>query len=90
MPNQLTLTVGVNTATIPITGTNAKVNAAILRFLAYKGVATEGLTATQIGEALLTEIKKIVADTSRDVQRAELTNANVAAISATVEADNAL
>lgn len=90
MANQLTLTVGVNTATIPLAGTNAKINAAILRFLAFKGVATEGLTPTQIGEALLSELKKIVADVSKDMQRAELEAANAATIEATVLADNAL
>lgn len=81
---------GTNTATIPLSGTNGKINAAILRFLAYKGMATEGLSATQIGEALLTELKKIVADTSRDVQRTELEQANAAAITQVVEVDNAL
>lgn len=90
MANQLTLTVGVNTATIPLAGTNAKINAAIMRFLVYKGVATEGLTPAQIGEALLLELKKIVVDVSKEMQRAELENANSAAIETTVIADNSL
>lgn len=90
MANQLTLTVGTNTAAIPLAGTNAKINAAILRFLAYKSVATDGLTPTQIGEALLLELKKIVVDVSKDAQRAELVTANSAAIESTIAADNAL
>lgn len=90
MPGSLSLVVGTNTATIPLAGTNAKINSAILRFLAYKGVQTEGLTATQIGEALLAELKKIVVDVSKEMQRAELENANSAAIETTVIADNSL
>lgn len=90
MPNQLTLTVGTNTATISLGGTNGKINSAILRFLAYKGVQTEGLTAVQIGEAVLLQLKKIVNDTSKDVQRADLLALEEAAIEVTVEGDNNL
>lgn len=90
MANQLTLTVGTNTATIPLAGTNGKVNAAILRFLAYKGIATEGLSATQIGEVFLLEIKKIVIAASMDMQREELLTVQRATLEAALAGDNAL
>lgn len=90
MANNLSLTVGTNTATIPLAGTNAKINSSILRFLTYKGVATDGLTPTQIGEAFLIQLKKIVIDISTDMQRAELEQANEAAIALVLDADNAL
>lgn len=88
--NQLTLTVGANTATIPLAGSNAKINGTILRFLAFRNISTAGMTATQIGEALLQELKKIVIEGSVDVQREELLAEQRAALEATLAGDNAL
>lgn len=90
MPNQLTITVGTNTATIPIAGTNSRINAAIVRYLNYHDIATDGLTPTQIGEALLTHLKAHVASISARVQGSQLRGANEATIAATVDIDNAL
>lgn len=90
MANQLTLTVGTNTATIPLAGTNAKINAVIQRFLANQGIVTEGMTATQTGEAFLLEVKRIVLEFSEAQQRFELEAANRAAINATLASDNAM
>lgn len=88
MANQLTLTVGTNVAIIPLTGTNAKINTVILRFLAREGIPTDGLSAVQIGETFLLDLKRIVIDTCKDSQREELVTANSATVEATVEADN--
>lgn len=90
MPGQLSLTVGTVTPSITFNGTNAKVNAAILRVLVYKNIETEGLTPTQLGEAYLLEVKKWTLGISRSVQRTEQLAANEAALEAILEADNAL
>lgn len=90
MPNQLTLTIGANTATIPIKGTNAAINAAILRYAIQKGIPTDGKTPAEIGALVLTSLLRYVRDTSVDRQRVELLAANAAALDATLAQDNDL
>lgn len=90
MANELSLTVGVTTATFPIPGTQAKINARIRRFLEYRAVSIEGMTPVQVGEAFLLELAKIVIHDSKEIQRQELETANSAAIEATLELDNPL
>lgn len=90
MPGQLTLTVGTNTAVVPLTATNAKINAVILRYATYKQINTEGLNATQIGELVLQSLIKTVMDGSMDVQRNQLLAEQRATLEQTVATDNAL
>lgn len=90
MPNQLTLTIGANTVTVPIKGSNAAVNAAILRYAIQTGLDVAGKTATEIGADVLKSLIKIVADRSLDRQRIDLLAAQQATIDATLLQDNDL
>lgn len=90
MPGTLAITVGVTNLSIPIKGTNAQINAALKRFAIQRGLATEGRTAAEIGTDVLTEILKTVKDGSIDRQRAELLQAQQAALDATLLLDNDL
>jgi hypothetical protein len=90
VPNQLTLTVGTNTATIPLAGSNAKINAVIVRYLNHHDIVTEGLTPTQVGEAFLLHLKAHVVAIGTQVQGSQLRGANEVIIQATLQSDNAL
>lgn len=90
MANSLSLTIGANTVTIPVKGSVAQVNAAILRFAMVKGIPTNGRTANEIGTDVLTSLLRYVRDTSVDRQRVELLQANAAAQEAQILADNDL
>lgn len=90
MPNQLSLQVGANTLTVPIKGTVAQINAAILRYAVQEGIDPSGKTATEIGVSVLTILLKTVRDGSLDRQRADLLAAQQAAMEATLAADNDL
>lgn len=88
MAGSLSLTVGANTSTVPINATNANINAAILRYCVAKGLDTEGKTAVQIGEMVLTHILKTVRDVSIDRQRAEELGLVNQTIETKVQAEN--
>lgn len=88
MPGTLSLTVGTTTANLPLAGTNAKINAIILRFLAFKGISTEGLTPEQIGNVFLDELRKFVIHVSSEKQSNDLSENSAATIRATVLEDN--
>lgn len=90
MPGTLSVTVGTTVSTIDFSGTNSKINAVILRVLAARGKSIDGLTAVQIGELFLTELKKIAINISAEAQSKELTAANESAIKTTVAADNSI
>jgi hypothetical protein len=90
MPNQLTLSVGTNTAVVPLNGTNAQINAVILRYAKGRQLPIDGLTAAQIGEVVLQSLVKYVRDVSMDVQRQELLIAQAAAMEGTLAIDNSL
>lgn len=88
MPGSLSLTVGAVNASIPLSGTNATINNVILRFLKARGVVTDGLSAVQVGEAALTQIKKIVLDHSIDQQRQDEIRNQQIALEAQIATDN--
>jgi hypothetical protein len=90
MANQLTLTVGTNTATVALNGTNAQINAVILRYAKGRQLPIDGLTAAQIGEVVLQSLVKYVRDVSMDVQRQELLVAQAAAMEQTLATDNSV
>lgn len=90
MANELSLTVGTTTATFPVPGTQAKINARIRRFLEFRAVSIDGMTPMQVGEVFLLELNKIVIHDSKEIQRAEELAVNAAAIEAKLEADNPL
>lgn len=90
MANNISMTIGVNTVTVPIKGTNAKLNAAILRYATHKGIPTDGRTPLEIGTDVLTSLLKIMAEISRDRQRVELLAAQQEALEATIALDNDL
>lgn len=90
MANELSITIGTTTAVRPIPGTQAKINARFKRFLEFRAVSIDGMTATEVGEAVLLEFAKIVNHDSKEIQRAEELAVNTAAIEAKLEADNPL
>lgn len=90
MANQLALTVGTETYTIPIKTTNAKTKAIILRYAVQKGMVTDGRTDQQIAEAVLRSLLKYVSDGSLDRQREELMAVQRASIEETLKTDNTM
>lgn len=88
MAGTLSLTVGTATATVPIRGTNAQINAAIRRYALAKGIEVEGRSATQVGEDVLRSLLRHVRDVSIDQQRLELLAAQAAEREAQIGADN--
>lgn len=90
MANELSITVGVTTVVRAFPGTQAKINARLRRFLEFRAVSIEGMTAIEVGEAFLLELTKIVIHGSKEIQRAEELAINAAAIEAMLEADNPL
>lgn len=89
MPQDLRVRVGVEVGTVVINGTAQQVADALRRYAVSLGIPTNG-TATQNLEAILNSIIYEVKQRSKAVQTAELRAANEAAITATVDADNAL
>jgi antitoxin component of RelBE/YafQ-DinJ toxin-antitoxin module len=88
MANQLSLTVGANTISIPINLTAVQIRAVIKRCAVASGIPIEGRTDVEIAEDVLKMLKKIVADRSASEQRKELLSAQRAIIESTVSADN--
>lgn len=90
MANNISLTIGAQTYTVPIKLTNAQLRAALLRYAHQRGIRTDGRTEQQIAEAVLRSLLKYVRDNSIDRQRAELLDAQRTAIEATINSDNDL
>ena len=90
MANNISVTIGAQTYTVPIKLTNAQLRAALLRYAVQRGIRTEGRTEQQIAEAVLRSLLKYVGDNSTDRQRAELLEAQRATIEATIKSDNEL
>jgi hypothetical protein len=90
MPGRLILEIASTQISIPIKGTAAQIRAAVRRYALSKNMAVDAMTDTQIGEAVLRALLKIVRDGSIDRQRAEANQAQQAALEATLAADNDL
>lgn len=88
MANNLSITIGTQTYTVPIKLTNLLTRAVLLRYAVQRGIVTEGRTQEQIAEAVLRSLLKYVADHSIDRQRAELLDAQRATIEETITTDN--
>lgn len=89
MAEDLRLRVGNEVATISFAGGAAKVAAVLERFAASLGIPTTG-TPTENLTAILEHVRDDAKRRSKEVQRAELRQANEATITATVESDNAI
>lgn len=90
MSNNLSLTIGQNTATVPIKLSNAQANAVLLRYCAVKGIPTEGRTPAQIGDDVLRSLMRYVRDVSLDQHRAELLAQQRAELEESINAANDL
>lgn len=90
MTNALSLTVGVDTITVPLKGTNQQLRASLRRFVISQGVNVAGKTADEIGEMALRLMAKYVIDSSSDLQRQELLEEQKSAIATRVASDNDL
>lgn len=88
MANQLSLTVGQTTITVPIKLDNVKLRAVIRRYALYKGINMQDRTEIQIAEAVLRSLLRTVADGSQDMQRIELEAGLRASIEEQLKADN--
>jgi hypothetical protein len=88
MANQLSLTIGVNTYTIPIKLDNAATRAVLTRFATQKGIDLVGRTEQQIAVDILRHLLRYVAETSRDKQRQTLEGALRASLESQLVAEN--
>jgi hypothetical protein len=90
MANQLSLTIGATTISVPINLTAQQTRAVIRRYAIQRGIDTDGRTEIEIAEDVLRSLKKYVADHSLDRQRMELLETQRATMEETLTADNDL
>lgn len=90
MPNNISISLGQNTYTVPIKLTIAQTRAVILRYAVQRGIRTEVRTEQQIAEAVLRSLLKVVRDNSIDRQRTEQLDLQRATIEALLVSDNDL
>lgn len=89
MPEDIRLRVGTEVVTLPLNGGASKVAAVLTRFATSLGIPITG-TATENLTAILEHVRDDVKQRSKVQQQADLRKANEAAITATVDSDNAL
>jgi hypothetical protein len=70
--------------------TIARAKALTLRYAKRHGLVQEGMTETQIGEAVINHLMRSVADETASVHRQELIASQLAGVEATVTLDNTL
>lgn len=83
MANEISITVGTGTITVPFKGTSAQIRAAMRRFAESQGLDTTGMADAQIGEAALRWFLRTVKGASMAQQR----TAAYADLAASLESD---
>lgn len=88
--SNLSLTIGANTVSVPITLSNAQANAVLRRYAINSGIAVDGRTAAQIGTDVLRSLLRHVKQVSSNHQRGELMATQLATLEAQIATDNDL
>ncbi len=88
MANELTLTLGANSVSLPIKGTQVQIRAGLRRYVLSQNVDIEGKTEAQIGKIAIWLMLNTARAASRIAQLNEAIEAERGNIVATVDSEN--
>lgn len=88
MPNELSITLGTNTVSIPLKGTQVQIRAGLKRYVVNQGYSIEGKTEVQIGKMALWLMFNAAKEQSKDRQLQERIEQERATIQAAIDAEN--